>query len=397
MILFLSAIALAEDSPAATAVPAPVTKTWPHATTVVKDDGQRGSIALLVDCYPVKAGYVLADTNGAAMQALAAELAERTDKVVLMENPSAAEVRSMLQTLTPAAATGEDPRYAIGTLVLSGAGWNGDLNDDENPVGIVCRDWKEDVPSVTEAVALTEFAAAMPNIAHTNLAIFDASRQVPYSSDHASLGPVAEDWTLGFALSPVGRRQFSQKPFLPLLTSVMDAMPEGPIMAGDLLVALRQKNPDASAPIMSHGDLKAQAFGAKLETSPPPPTLPVAGEVTAQHFPTKPIVRWSGVGLAAVGIGLEAATIATLSPYSDCMDNPRSCYGSEGEYSDAYAKYSSTYDTWGTMQYVAPAVALTGVGLLAASFFLPDDPNVVTVTAVPLGTDGGAVALMGRW
>lgn len=381
--------------PAPTVTPVPSSVSWPHATTTIKNGVMHSSIALVVDCYPSKGGYILADGNRAAVTKLADVLAERTDRVVVMENPSAAEVREELKALVQTNDATEDARYATGTLVLTGAGWNGDLNDDDNPVGLVCSNWNQDAPDTKEAISLAEFSAAMPLIAKVNVGIFAASQNVPFGNQ-ASLGPVADDWSIGFALSATGKRQFAKEDaFLTLLATSIDAMPSlTPIKANDLVLAMRHNSPSADITVATHGDLDTQLFGAQLEERTAPVVATVAHKAT---FPTKPVLMYSGIGLALAGVGIEAATIANLAPNIDCMSDPVPCYDTKAEYDAAYAKYDDAYNTWGSMQYVGPSVAGAGAVLFVTSLLIhhPDHP-AVTLTAAPTAT-GGTMALTGAW
>lgn len=371
---------------------------WPHATTVLADDHNTGSIAVLVHCFTPKSKYALEEQT-AEMLALGNVLTQRVDKVVLLENPTADEVRTELASLV----LPEGQHYATSLLVAAGTGYGGDLGDPR----LACRNWEHSVdlsklPSVAdmeifkatqavlvkphddaEMLTVAELAASMSQLAPITSAIFDAGQRVVMPDDEmTSIGPTAGDWKVGQALSAGDSHNYTGRGFLAALASAITAQPNGPITLGTLTVATRQHVTDPTILVSTKGDLSKIFLGAGASTiASHDPTIMLPTTFSPQQSTQKeggsvlkPIVRWTGLGVGLVAIGVGAYTYSEAEILLNTFEDAPANYPDETSAKVALGHYQElrgvTYGLW----------ALGGVGLSVSGLTFVISPHTTSVS-----------------
>lgn len=387
LMLALTSFASAEDS-----------VTWPHATTVLADDHETDSIAVLVHCFTPKSKYTLEDQTS-EMLALGQALAPRIDKVVLMENPTASEVRTELASLV----LPDGKLYTNSLLVAAGTGYGGDLGDPR----LACRNWDHSVdvtklPSAAdldvfkaalevlvkphddaEMLTVTELATSMSRLAPVGHAVFDAGQKVVMPDDEmASIGPTASDWKSGQAISAGDSHNYTGRGFISALTSAITSMPNGPITLGALTVATRQNVTDPTITVNTKGDLTKNFLGASVSTvatHDPTIILPTTSSLEQlQHkkgnSAFKPVVRWTGLGVGLAAIGASAYTYSQALELLGTFEDAPANYADEAAANVALGHYleyrGATYGLW----------ALGGVGLSVSGLTFVIGPHNTSVS-----------------
>lgn len=388
--LFLSVASLAMAAE-------PVAVVWPHETRVVSDSGQTDSIAVIVHCFPPKAKYPL-DGQTAEVAAFASAIAPRVDKVVLMENPSAGEVREQMKSLVLEG----DAHYKVGYLALAGNGFGGDIGNPR----LACRDWTHTVENASslpsgdaypaafaaavkphddqETLTLAELTLSMQTLATMSHAVFDTSFRIPLPDEElSSVGPTASDWTLGLAISAGAGHSYTGRGFLAALTNAIDQAPPGRLTLGALTVATRHLVLDPTVPVATHGDLAATFFDSAPSVPMPDPTIvqgrnPIAidGPDKKPHRPiVRPVVRWTGIGIGVAALGASAYTYSVTQEIGPTLDDAApDNYATREEALIALGKYNVyrglTYGLY----------ALGGVGLTVGGLTFVVGPNQATLS-----------------
>lgn len=383
----LSSLAVAED-----------TITWPHETKVLADDHKTGSIAVLVHCFTPKSKYSLEDQT-AEMQTLGQALSPRIDKVVLLENPTADEVRAELASLV----LPDSQQYATSLLVGAGTGYGGDLGDPR----LACRNWAHSVdptklPSAAnldvfkaalevlvkphddaEMLTVTELSTSMSRLAPVGHAIFDAGQKVVMPDDEmTSIGPTASDWKIGLAISAGDSHSYTGRGFLAAVTSAITALPNGPITLGALTVATRQHVTDPTITVSTRGDLTKTFLGAGTATiATLDPTIMIPGSPSLQtvdlkphHSVVRPVVRWTGLAIGLAAIGTSAYTYTQAEGLYQTFEDAPAHYTDEAAAYVAVGHYlelrGATYGLW----------ALGGVGLSVSGLTFVVGPRHTSVS-----------------
>lgn len=366
----------------------PTAIVWPHETKVVSDSGHGGSIAVLVHCFPPKAKYRL-DGQDVEVMALASAMASRVDKVVVLENPSAPEVREELANLVAE----DGSRYEVGFLVAVGAGYGGDLGDPH----LACRDWTHSVDTTglptgdafpaafaaavaphdqAETLTLAELESGMQALATENHAIFDAGvKMLLPDEDVTSIGPTASDWTLGLAISAGDSHAFTGRGFLPALTSAINQT-IGKIKLGELTVATRQRVTDPTVTVVTHGDLSLTFFDSAPTVTAPDPTIQGQTHVGSARRPVvRPVVRWTGIGVGVAAFGASAYTYSKTQQIGPTLnDAAPDNYDTREDALQALAEYNAyrglTYGLY----------AVGGVGLAVGGLTFVVGPGQATLS-----------------